>query len=297
MKKIKTWWKARTKMEKAEVIIALIATIGFTMQVPTVWAWFSNKHEAARFERIDSPNTLFITAAQREDAINLVMDDINIKGEWIGPDGQAIPMTYQDYVFSVTGERVDTFTLQLAHTTNNQYQYEIFLADTDKRTVAPENTEVEGRDYTAYTVTNEYPNEMPITEDNIAANTVLYYRIKKNNNNLPMTLNKNVKTKDGNATETNGYDPSDSNKKFNGEYKNGTDGGVANTSLRSQSYDNYTNVEEHANALYWQCTDIPGESSTSNEPFYVEFILRVYFNDNSTAFKDTDIVYITASGI
>lgn len=294
--KIIDWWKSISKKQRIEVVVALLATVAFTIQVPSVYAWFTNRRQAARFERINSPNTLYITAAHREDVVNLVMDDINVSDKWIASDGTEYDMKYKDYVFSVAGERIDTFTLQLAHTTNNRYQYEIFLAER----YTPQATDVEGRDYVSYKVTNEIAEDVPYEADSIATNTVLYYRPKlsapKESGGLPITLNETVKTDDetSDQIETNVYN----GITFNGHYLNGVDGETANRSIQSQSYDSYPDkyIEEHANALYWQCTNVPGGDNTTNSAFYVEFILRVYFNENPTAFKDTDIIYITASG-
>ena len=290
MVKVIELWKKISKRQRIEVVIALLATIAFTVQVPSVYGWFTNQRQAARFERINSPNNLFITAAHREDVVNLVMDDINVKDKWIDSSGREYDMKYKDYVFSVAGERIDTFTLQLAHTTNNKYQYEIFLAER----FTPQGTDIKGRDYVSYEVTNSVAEGVPHEEDNIGTGTVLYYRPKKSGG-LPITLNSTVKTYSNTSEpiETNVYN----GRTFNGHYLNGVDGGVANRSIQSQSYGTYSNayIEEHANALYWQCTNVPGGDTTTNSAFYVEFILRVYFNDNSTTFKDTDIVYITAS--
>jgi len=298
MTHIKEWWKTISKRQRIEFTIAFLTTIIFIIQIPYVYAWFTNRREAARFERIDRPNSLYITAAHREDAINFVMDDINVNGKWIDSDGNEEDAKYQDYVFSVAGERIDTFTLQLAHTTNNQYKYEIFLAERYE----PEGTDIEGKDYITYTVMNDTPEDVPYESDDIRTGTVLKYRpkmIEVDDVWLPLTLNRTLKTdpETSEILETNVYNyGTGSSVTFNGAYLNGTDGGTANTSLRPKSYDRYTNVEPHANALYWQCTNIPGGDSTTNEAFYVEFILRVYFNGNSTAYKDTDIIYLTASG-
>ena len=289
--KIIDWWKSISKKQRIEVVVALLATVAFTIQVPSVYAWFTNRRQAARFERINSPNTLYITAAHREDVVNLVMDDINVSDKWIASDGTEYDMKYKDYVFSVAGERIDTFTLQLAHTTNNSYQYEIFLADR----FTPQGTDIEGRDYVKYKVTNDIAEDVPYEADSIATDTILYYHPKLSGG-LPITLNATAKTDSdtGAALETNVFNGTT----FNGRYLNGVDGNAANRSIQSQSYDSYPDayIEEHVNALYWQCTNVPGGDTTTNSAFYVEFILRVYFNDNSTAFKDTDIIYITASG-
>ena len=187
--KVVKWWKSISKKQRIEVAIALLATIAFKIQVPSVYSWFTNQRQAARFERINRPNNLFITAAHREDTVNFIMDDINVNDKWIDSSGHEIPMEYKDYVFSVAGERIDNFTLQLAHTTNNKYQYEIFLAER----FTPQGTDVKGRDYVSYEVTNSIAEGVPYEEDNIGTGTVLYYRPKQSGG-LPITLNSDVKT-------------------------------------------------------------------------------------------------------
>ncbi|WP_028515928.1 hypothetical protein [Ruminococcus flavefaciens] len=308
MKSVKKVWKSISKKQKIQFVIAVSLTLLLTVQVP-VMAWFRNRREAARLERINSTNTLFITAAHREDVTNLVMDDITVDGKWIVENDNETKMLYQDYVFCVAGDYVEDFTLQLTHTTNNPYTYEIFEADPTGG--APGAGEFKGRDYVVYKVTDTWPPELTEMEDNentaeVTANgeTVIYYRIRKINGK-PVTLNQTVK-KDNNNTDieinTYSYTVGSTPKTviFDGHYLNmqatGDNAGKANNDYNKYNYDTYDYFDPNVQPLYWQCTNIPGSNGTSKNAFYHEYILRVYFNNATTTYKDTDAVYITAIG-
>lgn len=311
MKSVKKFWKSISKKQKIQFVIAASLTLLLTVQVP-VMAWFRNRREAARLERINSTNTLFITAAHREDVINLVMDDITVDGKWIvkgGEEDTEISMQYQDYVFCVAGDYVEDYTLQLTHTTNNPYTYEIFEADPSGG--EPGANEVKGRDYVIYKVTNNWPPELTEMDDNgntatVTANdeTVIYYRLRKIGGK-PVTLNQTVKKDENNADieiNTYSYTVGSTTKTvvFDGHYLNmqteGTSAGKAKDDYNKYNYDTYSYYDQSVQPLYWQCTNIPGSNGTSKNAFYHEYILRVFFNNATTTYKDTDVVYITAIG-
>ena len=306
MRSVKKFWKSISKKQKVQLVIAASMTILLTVQVP-VMAWFRNRREAARLERINSPNTLFITAAHREVSTNLVMDDITVDGKWRNANGtEAGSMTYQDYVFAVAGDYVEDFTLQLAHTTNNPYTYQIFEADPSGG--APTTGEVKGRDYVVYKVTNTWPPELTEMDDNEDTAKVpengeqyIYYRIRKIDNK-PVTLNRTADLKkdtENNVIETNTYTHTvGSTTKtviFDGHYLNMGDNGKANEDYNLLTY-GLKYHDPNVQPLYWKCTNIPGSNGTSKNSFYHEYILRVYFNNATTTYKDTDIIYLTAIG-
>ena len=301
---VKKFWKSISRKQKIQFVIAASMTILLVVRVP-VMAWFRNRREAARLERINTTNTLFITAAHREDSANLVMDDITVDGKWYNADDAEVgDMTYQDYVFAVAGDYVETFTLQLAHTTNNPYTYQIFEAEPS--TAAPSSTEVKGRDYVTYKVTNTWPPELTAMDDNDGTpkenGSILYYRIRKidvpvnsGTESKAVTLNQTVV-----AGETNTYSYADGSTQktvtFDGHYLNKDNNGEPTTEYNSLTYGDYSYYDNNVQPLYWQCTNIPGSNGTNKNSFYHEYILRVYFNNASTTYKDTDIVYITAIG-
>ncbi|MBR7084759.1 MAG: hypothetical protein IKI37_06255 [Oscillospiraceae bacterium] len=309
MKSKKFFWKEISKKQKVQVVIAASLTLLLTVQLP-VMAWFQKQREAARFERINAPNTLFITAAHREDSKNLVMDDITVDGKWI-VNGEEVEMSYQDYVFAVAGDYVENFTLQLAHTTNNPYTYEIFEAD--PTIGAPKTGEVIGRDYVVYKVTDIRPSELPEIADNVGTKIeteggekVIYYRVKKTEMTVEgengtsstiskaVTLNQESDLKEG---ETNKCSYSENGSvTYDGQYLNMGNDGKADNTFNNLTYSSYSHYDQRVQPLYWQCTNIPGSSGVSKNSFYREYILRVYFNSTSTTYKDTDVVYITAIG-
>lgn len=298
MRPMNQLWKDISKKQKIQVVIAASLTLLLTVQLP-VMAWFRKKREAARFERINAPNTLFVTAAHREDSKYLVMDDITVDGKWTYSNGNEYgTMKYQDYVFAVAGDYVESFTLQLAHTTNNPYTYEIFEAEA--KTNTPGDNEIKGKDYVTYKVTNEWPPELTAIPDNDGTvkenESILYYYIKKTNEK-PITLNQTVKTDDGNAAlEVNTCSYSDSTVSYNGHYLNMGNDGKATDRYINLTYGSYEYYDQRVQPLYWQCTNIPGSNGVNKNAFYREYILRVYFNNATTTYKDTDVVYITAIG-
>ena len=204
-------------------------------------------------------------------------------------------------MFAVAGDYVEDFTLQLAHTTNNPYTYEIFEAD--PTIGAPKTGEVIGRDYVVYKVTDILPSELPEIADNAGTKIeteggeeVIYYRVKKTDNK-PVTLNATVKTENDTALEVNTCSYSENGSvTYDGQYLNMGNDGKATNKFNDLTYSSYSHYDQRVQHLYWQCTNIPGSSGVSKNSFYREYILRVYFNSASTTYKDTDVVYITAIG-
>lgn len=83
---------------------------------------------------------------------------------------------------------------------------------------------------------------------------------------------------------------------ISGEYLNknsGTSDILANKSLHGKSYDEYGNVQKHAEALYWQSTAQAVENGDS-KGFVDYFIVRVSWEgQNIENNKETDMVYLT----
>ncbi|MDO5147908.1 MAG: hypothetical protein Q4D76_00780 [Oscillospiraceae bacterium] len=300
MSRFKTYFGNLSKVRKIQIGVALLLTISLLVGIPT-YAWFTFQREMARFERIASPDTLCITAAHKESTINMKLDGIDVNGEWKNDNGTSVEekVSYKDYVFSVAGEYVTTFTLQLAHTTNNKFRYEIFEADvTDQK---PDG--IKEKDYVKYIVTNDYQTDLiaGITDsplfENLKTGDSLYYSIRKDSGNNLISLN----AKDASTTPItkSSYIVGGNTVEYNGHYLNMVSDFKSDGSLLSKSYDNYSNVNEHADALYWQATGIPGGDAKSRASFYHEYILRISWStsgdDKATNdFKDTDIIYITA---
>ena len=82
-----------------------------------VYAWFTHKRSIALTTKINAPTQLYITAGNKESVANLEMADIDVEND-----------SYKDFVFGIGGADVQQYQIQLAHTTNIPFEYEIYRA-------------------------------------------------------------------------------------------------------------------------------------------------------------------------
>ncbi|MBR3646232.1 MAG: hypothetical protein IKN54_07410 [Lachnospiraceae bacterium] len=297
------------KNRKIQIVIATVLTFCILLIHPA-YSWLRMQRALQRYEKISSPNSLYISAARREDQINFKVDAVDVKAFWKDSDGENVERaTYQDYVFSVAGDYVTSYTLQLAHTTNNNYTYEIFKADvTDADPSQGNSTKIKGRDYIEYTLTERYDPEVlsEISDNpvyaNVGAGDKLYYSVKlADDNTTKVSLNATNPT-EANAAEVvkSSYTVDDEIVQYNGHYLNWNTFFTAESSGKYHvaSYGSYNTVNTHAEPLYWQATKIPGGYPENKYPFYHEYILRVSWTTDdihqaSSTYKDTDLIYIT----
>lgn len=285
--KMKCFYKNLPKHKKIQFIAASVTTAMFLIALP-VAAWFAYQRGIVKLQKIQSPNTLILSAAHREDCVNFEINGINAEENALDgydnpivENGKNKKITHKDYVFTVSGSAVDKFTIQLAYTTNNPFTYEVYAADelTEKPTLASGQE----KNYVAYVVKDDPADGIPQLEGdkyNLGAkkNDVLYYVIKTNC-----------------AGTTNG--------KYTGGYLNlkNDNSGNASSLYHLETYEkaaSYTKVHPDAEPIYWQATEIaafPEKINSNKDPFSRHFILRVNWNegelDNTT--KETDIIYIT----
>ena len=286
------------------VFVAALMTLSLFIITPT-YSWFKKQQEMARYEKVRSVNTLYITAASREDVKSFQVSgvDVSEKAVWELGNSQTQRKTYQDYIFCVAGDYVYSYTLQLAHTTNNNYKYQIFEAEPAGS--APAGG-VSGRDYIEYKITDEFDPEIlsEITAKDIyttkaAGDGILYYSIKKDDKSVPISLNAANPTQNVNVISSS-YAVDGETVTYNGHYLNRTTDFSANTTYHNDTYsEDEDNVETHAEPLYWQATGISGGDVTNSDSFYHEYILRISWDTSgdsaaTTDYKDTDIIYITA---
>ena len=251
-------------------------------------------------QEIESPNSLVLSAAHREDCLNFEVNGINAEENVLDglgnpiyktdadgkPTNEIRKITHKDYVFSVSGEAVDKFTIQLAYTTNNPFTYEVYAASESlEKPTAAAGVEAE---YVTYSLSGKsqdgVPSDLSGDEYHLGAakDTVLYY-----------TIDKTVTEGAGRATVTNG--------KYEGTYLNKGDNGKATNEYHEDTYElnaKYSNLHTDAEPIYWQATNVsafPGKINANKDPFSRNFILRVKWDegalDNTT--KETDIIYIT----
>lgn len=104
------------KKKKLQLVIAVSISVILLVALP-VYAWFTHKRSIALTTKINDPTQLYITAGNKESVANLEMADIDVENG-----------SYKDFVFGIGGADVQQYQIQLAHTTNIPFEYEIYRA-------------------------------------------------------------------------------------------------------------------------------------------------------------------------
>lgn len=116
------------KKKKLQLVIAVSISVVLLVALP-VYAWFTHKRSIALTTKINAPTQLYITAGNKESVENLEMADIDVENG-----------SYKDFVFGIGRADVQQYQIQLAHTTNIPFEYEIYRAksvsETEKSTEA-----------------------------------------------------------------------------------------------------------------------------------------------------------------
>ena len=292
MKRIMMKIKSLSLSHRIQLVVALVVTVSLIITIPTV-AWFNSQREIVKLQKVKTPNALYLSAAHREDSMHFEVKGIDadeiIKDAYNQPvldeHDQEQKITHKDYVFCVTGDAVEKFTLQLAYTTNNPFEYEVYAAK--ELTTVTKVHRVEP-DYVEYKLTDDKVTGMPnvVGEEyhtNLVAPTMLYYQI------------------DTSVTD-NGIAVAG---KYSGNYRNLTNessgsnqDALASGAFHDLTYGEYNHVQKDAEPVYWQAQNVSASLTGINsnkEPFSRHFILRVKWTagalDNTS--KETDILYRT----
>ncbi|MBR0528555.1 MAG: hypothetical protein IJJ76_02170 [Ruminococcus sp.] len=278
--------EAMDKAQKIQLIAALIMTVLLIISMPT-FAWFSYQNEMAVSTKIDSPATLEIKSGghpgEEQAIINFELSDIDTEDSTYNHyTKNGVTYYYKDFVFCVKGKSISSYDLQLAHTTNIAFKYEIYSA------IADDNGDI-----------------LYMPKDNNAANSQRYRlaRIKTDAN--------------GDAVLDNNDEAiyEDYNEPLDGAYANATIVGnrvVVNDSLKGRSYDvgtNGDNVQQYANPAYWIKRGIVVHSIQKQDggfthPYVlrISWIMSTSIDDEAREEdlnivqnnKETDMIYITA---
>ena len=105
-------WSKRKKRAVVSVILALTAVV-----VVPVIAWFYYQRSMQTMTKINLPYALQIGAGKAYDIRQLELNNIDVTQSG-----------HKDVVFCVFGRQSETYRLQLAHTTNIGFTYEIYPA-------------------------------------------------------------------------------------------------------------------------------------------------------------------------
>ena len=268
--------KAIKKMKtskKISLLIALVLTMAIVAIVPTL-AWFSYQRKIATVTAVNAPSLLYINAAHNEDLINLDMDSIDVSPDNKDAGGNRI--TKKEFIFCVAGSDTNSYKgsdtnsykLQLAFTTNNQFEYKLYHAAA---------TDVPRDGALTYKTNehNEYIPGGPVANADYNLGTQLY-----------------VYKTDSVA--------------ITGTYKNDTNDaqnwllGKTDDQYKIDTYSAYNKIEKHDMPVYWQTDAAISTSLNENKEFCHYYILEVSWEeavDNDARYdnsNETDIIYITA---
>lgn len=192
--------------ENQRELLKKIRWIAFTVAATIVLscipvaAWFYFERRVGALAEIDSPISLYINSGAREiqpeddgdikqilleeqKILYLNLNDIDVKAK----DSYGNQMDHKDFVFCVRGV-LSSYYLQLAHTTNNQFEYEIYKTcendpeDPDIKTVVYYGA-VTNNPYTYYFKTTDKiefeakNKDETITSEDIAKIDDSYYKM------------------------------------------------------------------------------------------------------------------------
>lgn len=272
-------FQALTPGKKVQFVIASVLTASLIVGLP-VFAWFSRQRQIAELQQIREPDLLYITAANAEDVKFFDLSTIRVKDS----NNNAISEP-EYYPFAVAGKYVSKFTLQMAHTTNNPFIYNIYEGTAYTTRAAAETAAGQNGVVLEYKLNGEWST--------LAENGVIL-------TGEPKPIAKSEQ-------QTTIYIVKGS--LLNGSYLNDTtaaDGRtIADTTYHAKSYDDYSysNIVRFEEPLYWQCTGIqslPAGSAFVGDPFMKTFVLEISWTAEDVAAgrinndKETDIVYLSA---
>ena len=107
------------KYRKRLSIAAVCLAVTLAVSIPVV-AWFTKQRKLETMAKIKSPTTLNIGAGNKEDSAYIDLGGIDVEGE----------ETSKDFVFCVYSDSAKgDYKIQLAHTTNIDFTYTIYRAD------------------------------------------------------------------------------------------------------------------------------------------------------------------------
>ena len=235
------------------VIAALLAFVMLAVSM-TAYAWFYYGRKVAGISEISNPTAIFINAGNQEDIRYLDLGGIDVESG-VDPDTH---IGHKDFVFCVRGNNVQAYKLQLAYTTNNQFEFELYAAT--------ETSSEPSGDTLALVYYDTHSGNDP---------TLYYYAPAGATPIAGTLLNEDTAVTDETIAKNSDY------------YHNKTytpDG--ANAA--------YTNRHKFAIPLYWQASSSAYPTLDAHFDFCDYYILRVKWTSNTKNDKETDIVYISA---
>ena len=255
------------KKYKKLILALLTAALSAMCLVSVTYAWFFRQRQLETLTWIKTPVVLDIGSGNHHDIKYLDMGSIDAENT---TDNERL------YVFCVYGQPVDTYSLQLAYTTNIPFYYDVYRAK-----LLPDTTAQAGDDSKNETVefTYTYIDE----KEGVKTETE---RFQYNTKSTPVISAKPLYAM--------GSDEISAHQSHNLSY--GDDKGEK--AVEPQK------VQSNAEPLYWLAQE-NGLSMLNPENIYASngisyfcdyFVIKVHWKDNTAKNnKETDMVYLTAS--
>lgn len=265
--------------KKIGLVIAALLSLTTLIAAPTL-AWFAYQRKMGDMQYVDSPTKLYITAAHGEEIKYFDIADIQVTKS---------NETSKYYVFAVSGSNASSYNLQLAFTTNNQFEYYLYPAT--EHTGTPDSE-------------TESPHPTYISHTDEGTGTNYYYTIDKsaivnpageaphNTADYRIVNGTQISRREQTMTVTSVY--------LN---KTVPAGAVidADTTKHTDTYSSYNVVQDCAEPIYWQIRNIKSGMDPTTRDLLDYYILEVswenikditpagQFTDNG----ETDIIYIS----
>ena len=246
--------------KRVQLLAASALTLSLIVAVP-VYAWFVFSSRYDSLTKIQKPETLDIKAGHADAIINLNLSDIDAT--------KKKDNAYQKYyVFSVVAGAVESYDIQVAHTTNIPFTYELYRAKESETEIKTES-ETESRSVVSYKAEN---------------GTTYYYSLDKTES--VGLANKNP---DNGSTGRVIADKTNTNAYYNNTYNIQND-----------------RPELYAVPLYAQTKDEGIITRDSSHDYYILKLTWTVDKNNNAAYapyadwnyaknnKETDIIYIAA---
>lgn len=238
------------------ILLALLLAVYAAMPV---YAWFARNRLGAGVAKIDDPTSIYINAANKEDIRFLYMSGVDLENGETSNDPQYAGKKFKDFVFCVRGSDVQAYKLQLAYTTNNQFEFELFHAT--KATGDVPQGAVAVVDYETHPdrIAQKYYAAPGVT----AITGHFLNRLSPSDEILAISDTSN-------------------------DYERMTYGTYGDTA---------GHVNKYAYPLYWQTVNAIDTVSDENGEFCDYYVLRVIWSNARRNDKETDIIYISARNV
>lgn len=260
-------WRVLPRKKRIQVAVASVVSAVLVVGLP-VFAWFSSQRQIGTVILINAPTTISIGSGNQEPVGMIDLSNINVE-EYLDPENKNSLITSGEYVFCVTGKYLSEYDLQIARTTNIDFDYELYRVDSETYKevlslgittdpgeiigyeVADYKSEIDGNTY-------YYPYQISYSTDKTQGNITSYGGFLNPKNNESQTVG------DGNAVDIDGKS---FHKRNYGDNKTDDSG---NTTLET-----YPNVNVHAEPLYWQVKNIPVTGQLGDAGFIDYYVLKI----------------------